>query len=248
MMLGRVAYLGSFSLRSAVTTAGKVMRICSSPTSTSLVILRWAPSFSSMEVKVAWDAVEKKPNKKQTNMFLGETVNSSWEILAGSYICDATRMQFLFRILKFCCWNSKYGGQNFPRKCPTFLSSDITCGHSNKAASIWPVWLQSSSMAWRKEQILPLSSSTATCKSIGQHHNIVTQLHLFPQYHEVSLLLFCELGQDFCYGQGLQISRILSCHLNVNSPVCTHCQSSAKYLLSAHEYTGRYDDGVNTTK
>ena len=53
MMLGRVAYLGSFSLRSAVTTAGRLTRTSSNPPSTSLVMLSWEPSLSSLEVKVA---------------------------------------------------------------------------------------------------------------------------------------------------------------------------------------------------
>ena len=54
MMLGRVAYLGSFSLRSAVTTAGSLTLIDSRPPSISLVMFRFEPSTSSFDVKVAW--------------------------------------------------------------------------------------------------------------------------------------------------------------------------------------------------
>ena len=79
IIFGRVAYLGSFSLRSAVTTAGNFTRIDSKPPSISRVMLSLSPSTSSLEVNVAW-------------------------------------------------------------------------GQSSREATIWPVWLQSSSIAWGKEE------------------------------------------------------------------------------------------------
>ena len=54
MMLGSVAYLGSFSLRSAVTTAGSLTLIDSRPPSISLVMASLGPSTVSFDTKVAW--------------------------------------------------------------------------------------------------------------------------------------------------------------------------------------------------
>lgn len=52
-MLGRVAYLGSFSLRSAVTTAGSLTLMDSRPPSISLVMSSLDSLTSSLETKVA---------------------------------------------------------------------------------------------------------------------------------------------------------------------------------------------------
>ena len=53
IILGNVAYLGSFSLRSAVTTAGSVTLMDSKPPSTSLVMASLGPSTVSSDAKVA---------------------------------------------------------------------------------------------------------------------------------------------------------------------------------------------------
>ena len=55
MILGRVAYLGSLSRRSAVTTAGRDTLMLSKPPSISRVILRHPSPHSRAEVKVAWE-------------------------------------------------------------------------------------------------------------------------------------------------------------------------------------------------
>lgn len=140
-------------------------------------------------------------------------------------------------------------GRTFPENVPHFLVLILPVATPTKRPAsdqfgyshhLWPEG---------KSKYFHFQAALLHVRALGNITTIIgNQLHLFPQYHEVSLLLFCELGQDLCHGQGLQISGLLSCHLNVNSPVCTHCQSGAKYLLSAHEYTGRYDDGTNTTK
>lgn len=54
MILGRVAYRGSFNLKSAVTIAGSPVSIVSSPPSISLVTFNLVPSTTSnLEAKVA---------------------------------------------------------------------------------------------------------------------------------------------------------------------------------------------------
>lgn len=53
MIFGKVAYLGSFNLRSAVTTAGSLTLIVSKPPSISLVIVRLPLSFLTPEANVA---------------------------------------------------------------------------------------------------------------------------------------------------------------------------------------------------
>jgi len=53
-MLGRVAYLGSLSLRSAVTTAGSLTLIVSNPPSISRVTVNISSAdLSSLEANVA---------------------------------------------------------------------------------------------------------------------------------------------------------------------------------------------------
>ena len=51
MILGRVAYLGSLSLRSAERTAGRLILIVSRPPSTSRVTVRPASVFSTLDAK-----------------------------------------------------------------------------------------------------------------------------------------------------------------------------------------------------
>ncbi len=53
IILGRVAYLGSFNLRSADITVGIDTLMCSKPPSISLITFKWSPSFSILEANVA---------------------------------------------------------------------------------------------------------------------------------------------------------------------------------------------------
>ena len=67
MMLGRVAYRGSFSLRSAVTTAGSLTLICSRPPSTSRITFNSSPSFSTLEANVAYKKSQEGERERETD-------------------------------------------------------------------------------------------------------------------------------------------------------------------------------------
>jgi len=58
MMLGSVAYRGSFNRRSVVTTAGSFTLIVSKPPSTSRVTSNVPSFFSTLDAKVAWKGRE----------------------------------------------------------------------------------------------------------------------------------------------------------------------------------------------
>ena len=64
IMLGNVAYRGSLSLRSAVTTAGVESEIVSKPPSISRTTFNPASVFSMLEAKVAWK-INKQKNLNQ---------------------------------------------------------------------------------------------------------------------------------------------------------------------------------------
>ena len=57
MILGRVAYLGSFNLRSAESTAGRLILTVSRPPSTSRVTVRPASVFSTLEAKTPYKMI-----------------------------------------------------------------------------------------------------------------------------------------------------------------------------------------------
>lgn len=58
MILGRVAYLGVLSRRSAVITAGVLILIVSRPPSISLTTLTLSPSSDTSDAKVPWNKMK----------------------------------------------------------------------------------------------------------------------------------------------------------------------------------------------